>query len=423
MSGPRTGPIPVPEHGGEPRTRLLLELATRVTRSLDLQDVLDEAFRALRQLLDFGGGAIQLIDDGALVAAATDPPMAPEARTVRIPVGQGVSGTIAATGEPIYIPDITIDERVHPDGRKKGVSSGVRSYFGVPLILGGGPIGVVQVDSPEVDAFDADTRTLVLAFVPTIAAAVQNARIFEQERAALTRLEETQRLKDGFISIVSHELRTPLATTLGFADTLAQRVDSLAPEQIADLAGRILRSGQRLQRLIEDLLYASNLERGFLDVALAPTDLAEIIQVVATEAARLDHPVAVSVPDDLPFVLADRDRLHQVITNLVDNAAKFSPEDAVIDVTVTHSPEVGEVSVTVVDRGRGIPPTAQDSVFDLFFQAEDANTRSAGGLGIGLYVVKRLCDAMDAPVTIADREGGGTAITVRLRTAARNTST
>src|SRR5260221_3145379 len=108
----------------------LVRVAADVTGTLDLQQVLDKSFAALRTLVQFDGGAIQLVDAGFLVAVATDPPATAEAMAVRIPVGQGVSGRIAADGEPIYIADITTDDRVHPDGRKKGLSPvGVRSYF------------------------------------------------------------------------------------------------------------------------------------------------------------------------------------------------------------------------------------------------------------------------------------------------------
>jgi signal transduction histidine kinase len=399
---------------GEVQGRLLLALATRITRTLDLQEVLDGSFAALRELLPFGGGAIQLVHDGALVAAATDPPMAPEAQTVRIPVGQGVSGTIAATGEPIYITDIADDERVHPEGRRKGVSAGVRSYFGVPLIAHGGPIGVLQIDAPEVDAFGPDVRALVLAFAPTISAAVQNARLFEQEREASERLRETDRLKQDFLSIVSHELRTPLTTMLGFADTLAEHLEDLSPPQAIAIAQRIRGAGSRLERLIEDLLYASRIERGSVELAQQPMWLAPALRAAVEEVSEPDHPVTLELATDLPRVVVDADRFHQVVTNLLSNAAKFSPAGAPIEVhaRVSGGPGTGgdRVELEIRDRGRGVPPHARDAIFQLFYQAEGATTRSAGGLGIGLYVVKRLCDAMDITVELEEAPDVGTRI-------------
>jgi Nif-specific regulatory protein len=214
--------------------RLLVDLSREVTGTVDLQEVLDRSFAALRQLMRFDGGAIQLIDDGALVAAAAEPELSPEARLVRIPVGQGVSGGIAATGEPVYIPDVTVDERVHPEGRKAGLSGGVRSYFGVPLIMGGAPIGVVQVDSRRVDAFAQDARDSVLAFVPTIAAAVIQAKALERERDALSRaLRATDGITQGLaVAKYALEAGQDEVTRSAIEDTLRQ-----SREIISDLLG------------------------------------------------------------------------------------------------------------------------------------------------------------------------------------------
>jgi len=214
--------------------RMLLDLSREVTGTVDLQEVLDRSFAALRRLMTFDGGAIQLVADGALVAAAAEPALSEEARQVRIPVGQGVSGQIAATGEPIYIPDIGIDERVHPEGRRAGLSRGVRSYFGVPLIMGGAPIGVIQVDSHVVDAFDEETRETVLAFVPTIAAAVIQARTFAAHRDALSRaLRATDGITQG-LAVAKYALEAGQddVTRSAIEDTLRQ-----SREAISELLG------------------------------------------------------------------------------------------------------------------------------------------------------------------------------------------
>lgn len=412
-------PILPRDEDEEARGHLLLELAARITGTLDLQEVLDASLLAMRRLVDFGGGAIQLIDDGALVAAATDPPMAPEARTVRIPVGQGVSGTIAATGEPIYISDIAVDERVHPDGRKAGVSNGVRSYFGVPLISAGRPIGVLQIDGPHIDQFDARIRALVLSFTPTIAAAVQNARLVENERLARQRLEELEALKIDFVSVVSHELRTPLTMLLGFSDTLAGRAHELSQDQVADYAGRAAAAGRRLESLINDLLYASRLEKGFLDDKVESVDVQGLIEGLLGKEGRLPTNLVVDIEAGLPPVAANGDHLRQVLSHLLDNAAKFSGPDQPIELACRLGPEPSgrpAVHLEVSDRGRGIDAQAHDAVFDLFFQAEGHSQRTAGGLGIGLYVVKRLCDSMGVEVAVAERDGGGTSFTLTFDT-------
>jgi signal transduction histidine kinase len=273
------------------------------------------------------------------------------------------------------------------------------------------------VDAPEVDAFGPDVRALVLAFVPAISAAVQNALTFGQEREAAERLREADQLKEDFLAIVSHELRTPLTTMLGFAETLAGHLDELSPGQSVDLAQRIKGAGDRLARLIEDLLYASRIERGLVEIRPGPVDVAGCVRVAVDEVGDPDHPVTIEVAEPLPPARVDADRLVQVLVNLLSNAAKFSPSGSPIAIRAALAG--GRVQVEIEDRGRGIPVTAHDDIFRLFYQAEGASTRSAGGLGIGLHVVKRLCDAMDITVEVDTSDDVGTCFRLRLPVAGR----
>jgi signal transduction histidine kinase len=393
---------------------LLLDLARQITASLDLQEVLDTSFHALRQLVPFGGGAIQLIEDGMLVPVATDPPLSAEARTVRIPIGQGISGTIAQTGEPIYIPDIWSDERVHATRRARGVSHNVRSYFGLPLIMHGHPIGVVQIDSPLCDAFDAAMRARVLTFAPAIASAVQNAVLYQREADTIQRLQESERIKRDFLAVVSHELRTPLTSVAGFGYTLAAHADRLDAETVADIGQRIWRAGRRLERVMGDLLDLSQIERGTLPTAVVPTPVEPIIEEAVAEQNAGTHTFDVRIEPDLPHVFANPQRLHQVFGNLLSNARKFSPPGTTIHIHAFG--DADRVAVAIGDRGRGIPPEMLDRIFDRFFQVEPAETRSADGLGIGLYLVKQFCDRMGATVGARSGPEAGTTVTVRLRT-------
>ena len=169
------------------RFRLLLDAARDVTACVDLPSVLERSFSALRTFVEFTGGSIQLVDGDVVRLAATDPPATPEALAMSIPLGQGIGGGIALSGEPRYLPDISIVSAVTPGRRSKSTSSGVRSYYGVPLVAEGRIIGVLQVDSTEIDAFDEADRLLVLSFASVVAAALQNIRMFERELDALQR--------------------------------------------------------------------------------------------------------------------------------------------------------------------------------------------------------------------------------------------
>jgi diguanylate cyclase (GGDEF)-like protein/PAS domain S-box-containing protein len=155
---------------------LLVEGAKDVTGRLDLETVLGEAFRVLKRAVSFSGGSILLVEDQQVRIAAGVPDPSAEALASRIPLGQGVSGTIAVTGEPRYLPDITIASTVTARRRAASASTGVRSWFGVPLISEGNPIGVLQIDSTQVDAFSETDRLAVLSFAPVVALAVVCAR-------------------------------------------------------------------------------------------------------------------------------------------------------------------------------------------------------------------------------------------------------
>ena len=174
-------------HDAAQKFRLLLEAARDITGCLDLPSVMDATFGALRQLIAFTGGSIQLVDGDVVRLAATDPPATPEAMAATLRVGEGISGGIAATGEPRYLPDITISAAVPAKRRRSNTSSGVRSWYGVPLVAEGRVIGVLQIDSTDVDAFSDEDRLILLSFASVVASAVQTARLFAEELGALQR--------------------------------------------------------------------------------------------------------------------------------------------------------------------------------------------------------------------------------------------
>jgi GAF domain-containing protein len=185
---PRTpAPVVAADMDTPQRFRVLLEAAREITACVDLAAVLATSFSALRRMVEFTGGSIQLVDGDVVRLAVTDPPATPEAMAATMPVGTGISGGIAANGEPRYLPDITIAAAVKPGNRAKSTSAGVRSWYGVPLVAEGRIIGVLQVDSTDVDAFSDADRLLVLSFASVVAAAVQTARLFAQELDALQR--------------------------------------------------------------------------------------------------------------------------------------------------------------------------------------------------------------------------------------------
>jgi GAF domain-containing protein len=184
------------------RFALVLQLTRQVTSRHDLDDVLTTTLRRLRPLVDFGGGSIQLVDDdGWIQMAAADPVAPPHVLAHRVPLGTSVAGRIVLTEKPVYLPDLQLMEGPGAAGpaagsavaRSKAVSAGVRSYFGVPLLADGAAIGVLQVDSPERDAWTEDERDLFLAVAPIVASSIQNARAHAREQSARTQAAAAKR--------------------------------------------------------------------------------------------------------------------------------------------------------------------------------------------------------------------------------------
>lgn len=168
--------------------RLLLDLGRQVTGTLDLQEILERSLAGLRQLTGCDGGLIQLVHDGVLIPVAAVPELSGDAASRRPRVGEPISGLVAATGEPIYIADLETDATSPEAARDHATATGLHTSFGAPLIMSGGPLGVVTLQARSVDAFDEQTRETVLAFVPTIAAAVVQSRAFTRQSTALARV-------------------------------------------------------------------------------------------------------------------------------------------------------------------------------------------------------------------------------------------
>jgi two-component system phosphate regulon sensor histidine kinase PhoR len=215
-------------------------------------------------------------------------------------------------------------------------------------------------------------------------------------------------MKTDFVSTVSHELRTPLTSIIGSLDTVNR--PELAPSQATaqQLLSTARRQAGRLQRLIDDLLVVSRIDRGAIPVHLEPilvkTAFDEVNRVVSIE------PTFTIEPEDLT-VSADRDHLTRILINLVENAAKYAV-DSPVELYAWQRPN--KAVIAVVDHGPGIPEIDKERVFERFTQIDQSDTRSKGGTGLGLSIVKSLTEVMHGAVRVEATEGGGATFVVEL---------
>lgn len=215
-----------------------------------------------------------------------------------------------------------------------------------------------------------------------------------------------ERLQQEFLAMASHELRNPVAAIRGHAQLL-QRRGVYAERSV----NTIIAQADQLRRLIDDLLLASQIESDRLDLHRTKTDVVAEAHL-AVEGLRVDRPtIHLQAPDELIIVLADQQRLRQVFANLLTNAIKYSPEGSEIVMRVVRGD--GDVRVTVADQGVGIPPEALPRLFDRFFRAEGA-AGQAQGLGLGLYITRRIVEAHGGSISVESEPGRGSTFTVTL---------
>jgi PAS domain S-box-containing protein len=226
----------------------------------------------------------------------------------------------------------------------------------------------------------------------------------------VTAVWHAEQAKQDFVATVSHELRTPLTPLKGFLLTLMRPDFDPPPDEREHFYRRMLDQAHRLERLIEDLLSISRIERGTFAVETGPVLVDEVIERVATNSERPIDVVA-GGPDAVAH--ADAGRLEQVLANLVRNAEKYSPLEGRIWVTVFHRP--GEIEITVADEGPGIAVEDQEVIFERFRQLGPHLTRSSGGAGLGLYIAKRLVEAMGGRIWVESEPGRGARFSVALR--------
>jgi len=230
----------------------------------------------------------------------------------------------------------------------------------------------------------------------------------------VTHLKKLERMRVDFVANVTHEIKTPLTAILGFVETLQEGAIE-DRETAKKFLSTIARHAERLNRLVEDLLTISNAELGemhFSFESVALSGIAQsVLQMIQRKAGEKKIKLTSAIPEDLPLIRADRDRLSQILINVLDNAVKFTPEGG--QVTITASPEAAsEVVVRIVDTGIGVPHDEISRLGERFYRVDKTRSRELGGTGLGLSIVKHLVAAHKGRVEIESRLGRGTTVSL-----------
>jgi signal transduction histidine kinase len=287
------------------------------------------------------------------------------------------------------------------------------------LTRGGRSAGVLRIRAGR--SLTQSDLEPVRAAAELTTAAIVNAQLFEQQDEAMRRLRDLDELKTVFLGTASHELRTPVTAIAGFATLLDQRWDEFTAEQHRLFAGRIAANANALEALVQDLLDFARLERGKLVVSFEAVDLCEMVKEVLDRLALLfsTHEIETDLHETGP-VLADRNGIERIVTNLTANAVKYSPAGTTVTVRVAPTPEGAELVID--DQGAGVPEAERQRVFSRFFRGAGEAVIRTKGTGIGLAVVKEFVDEMGGEVSVSQAPGGGARFRVVLRAANQEAS-
>ncbi|MGA8739797.1 MAG: GAF domain-containing protein [Terracidiphilus sp.] len=344
------------------------------------------------------------------------------------PFGAGLTSQIIRSGQPLLI-----NENMERNRARMGIEQIGRvsaSYLGVPIPAGGEFIGVISVQSTEQEGrfTEADQR-LLSTIASAVGVALHNAKLFEEARLARAAAEEADAAKSSFLSTVSHELRTPLTSVLGFAKIIRRRLQERlfplilsddrkveqAKQQVIENLGVVVSEGERLTKLIDDVLDLAKIEAGKFTWNMASVSVQDVIDraVAATaslfEAKKLN--LERDIEPDLPVVTGDQDRLIQVVINLISNAVKFTDDGSI---KCSARRDNGDLVVSVTDSGIGIAPADQPKVFEKFKQVGDTLTDKPKGTGLGLPICKEIVEYHGGQIWVESRPGRGSTFSFTL---------
>jgi signal transduction histidine kinase len=282
-----------------------------------------------------------------------------------------------------------------------------------PLTLGERALGTLTVARDDGPSFTSEEVEMLTLLASQVAAAVENIRAYEAERSAAEELRRLSSLRADFVSMVSHELRAPMASVIGCAQTLNRRWRELSQEQRESFLGLIESETSRLSDLVGDVLDTSRIEAGTFPYAFAAVDVEELVRETAAVVSLGQDEVKVTtrVAPTLPPVRGDRERLRQLLWNLLTNAVKYTVTGDEIEVAAAN--ENGVVAVSVRDHGPGIPLESQLLIFEKFGRVSQ-DGGSQPGAGLGLFIARSIAEAHGGTLDVESEAGGGATFVLRL---------
>jgi PAS domain S-box-containing protein len=396
----------------------LARVARSLTESLDISAVAQRIAESILPLFEAQSSVVRLLQpDGSLACVAIAGKWLENFKPgYLLPPGVGLVGRAVAERRALWTSDI-LDEPnvVLTDAFRRGLAgAGHHAVLAVPLQVDGEMIGAISTAHREIRTFSQGEIDLLQAFADQAALAMRNVQLFAREQTARAEAEAANRAKDQFLALLAHELRNPLAPIVTAAALL--RHPDASATVVQQAAGIVARQAGNLARLLDDLLDVSRITRGKVELNRERIETAEIVaralEMASPQIEARQHLLTVDVPRPGLAVEADAVRMAQVVSNLLNNAAKYTEPQGRIAVTAGR--EGDEVVLRVRDSGIGLSAEMLPRIFDLFVQARQSLGRQ-GGLGLGLAIVRVLVELHGGTVEArSEGLGHGTELVVRL---------
>lgn len=384
--------------------RRLLSLSQVLTSTLDLLELLDLIVNAARDLTRTEATSILLLDakTGDLYFEAVTGSKSEEIKRVVVPPNS-LAGWVVREGRVEIINDVSKDDRFYA---QSDVRTGfqTRALIGVPMKVKERVIGVLEAINPaDGRPFSDEDVELLTTLSAQAAIAIENARLFHQS---------------DLVSEMVHELRTPLTSIVAYSELLLRQ--EVPPDMAREFVETIFQEAQHLASMTNAFLELSRLQSGRTRFQMAPFAIAElindVINLLRPQAEERGLTLHTTLPDPLPRVIGDRERLRQVLVNLASNAVKYNKPNGEVWLELEPLPETSLLRVKVRDTGRGIPEKDLPHIFEKFYRVAD-NEGYAQGTGLGLNIVKQLVEAHGSQMQVASQVDVGTTFSFTLKAA------
>jgi len=383
---------------------ILYSVSKSLSSGYNFEEVMNNTFFIITDVLKASASCLLLYDEELkkLVFKIACGEKTDKLKYKTIEPSEGLAGCAFTTGKPVLCLDVYKDIRFC---KKIDEETGFKTndLIAVPIKIKDKILGVIEVMNKTEGIFNENDLNFLITFAELIGGSIEKINIYEKTK-------ELERLKTEFLSNVSHEIRTPLMSINGALELIMDEIgNKISNSEVNGLLDVLKRNVERMNNLINDLLDFSRIETATFKIKKRKTSLLELITTTVEEMESIANIKNIilenKISDKLPEITIDPDRIKQVLSNLINNAIKFTPEKGKITITSELNPD--NVQISVIDTGPGIPEKFQSKIFDRFFQINGSPTRETQGLGIGLSISKNIIELHGGKIWVESKPGKG----------------